>query len=518
MRQCVFPGQDPSAAVGELPSGFRIGAQEAVTIARGTEAGREADGRPTVAAACDRWQVRFISGRTLEATIAIEPRTGRVLSAYGGDAARWPLARGSGRLFVGPWIVPAIVALAVVLFAGFWDPRRGARGASLDIAVILGVGLSLIPYARGEVGVSTPLAIGALAVLLARLVWAARNPDAPPGPPSAWLRPRALLLVAGLLLAGRAAYTALVAGVSDVGYLSVFGAQAFLDGFPVYASSQVDLDAYGPATHVAYLPFTALFPLPGGLLRGGDEAARSASIAFDVLTAVILYAIGRRLRPGSGGHALGAALAFAWAANPIGFYQVAAASNDALVGLLVAGAVLAVVSPIGRGVLCGLAGAAKWVPFVLAPLFAGGTGPLRRRDTLFFTLGLVAAVAAVTIPLMPPGGPPEIYDVALAGLADVVSPFSVWGLWDLPDWMQKLAMAAAVAFAVAIAFVPRRRPPEVVAALAAAALVAVQLTLPFWTYFYVSWFLPCALVGLLARGSTRSTVGSSPASGEIGGG
>lgn len=516
VRSCVIPGEQVAADSDRVPTGFSISAREAVAIARRTEAGRQASGEPFVATACDHWQVRFYSNETLEGDVAVNPRTGQVIFAYADHAARWPLARGSGRLFVGPWIAPALVGLSLILVAAFWDRRRGLRGGSVDIAVLLAVGVSLIPFARGEIGVSTPLANAALVLLFARLLWAARHPTG--RPPAPWLRPGALLAAAAFLLVGRATYTALVSGVSDVGYLTVFGSQAILDGYEVYAASQVDVDAYGPAIHVAYLPFTAVFPLPGGLLRGNVEAARSASIAFDVLTAVILYLIGRRVRSDSRGHGLGAALAFAWAANPLGFYQVASATNDGLVGLLVAGAVLVVVSPVGRGILAGLAGAAKWVPFVLAPLFAAGTRPLQRRDTLFYTLGLVAAVGAVTLPLMPPGGPREIYDVALGGLAELVSPFSIWGLWDLPEWMRTCAMAAALGFAVAIAFVPRRRPPEAVAALAAAALLALQLALPYWTYFYVSWFLPCALVGLLARGSTRSTVGSSPASGEIGGG
>ena len=56
---------------------------------------------------------------------------------------------------------------------------------------------------------------------------------------------------------------------------------------------------------------------------------------------------------------------------------------------------------------------------------------------------------------------------------------------------------AAVALAVLVAFVPRRRGPLQVAALGAAVLVAVQLAATHWFYLYVVWFAPLALVALL---------------------
>ncbi len=88
------------------------------------------------------------------------------------------------------------------------------------------------------------------------------------------------------------------------------------------------------------------------------------------------------------------------------------------------------------------------------------------------------------------------YDRTLGFQADRGSPFSVWGLYDLPG--RTFALAAALVLAVAVAFVPRRRDPVAVAALGAATLIALQLALEHWFYLYLVWFLPLSFVALLS--------------------
>ena len=71
--------------------------------------------------------------------------------------------------------------------------------------------------------------------------------------------------------------------------------------------------------------------------------------------------------------------------------------------------------------------------------------------------------------------------------------------------------------AVAVAFVPRRRDATTLAALAAAVLIGLQLTVDHWFYLYLVWFAPLVWIALLtpaqdagsARSSQRS-VASSP--------
>jgi hypothetical protein len=61
----------------------------------------------------------------------------------------------------------------------------------------------------------------------------------------------------------------------------------------------------------------------------------------------------------------------------------------------------------------------------------------------------------------------------------------------------------AVGLALAVAMHPRRKTPVTVAALGAAVLIALQLALSHWFYLYIVWWLPLALVALLAAGNDR---------------
>jgi hypothetical protein len=78
------------------------------------------------------------------------------------------------------------------------------------------------------------------------------------------------------------------------------------------------------------------------------------------------------------------------------------------------------------------------------------------------------------------------------------TPFSIWGLWGGLKLEHGLAEGAAVALALAVAFVPRRRGVVEVAALGAAVLIALQVTANYWLYAYVVWFFPLVMVALLA--------------------
>jgi len=56
----------------------------------------------------------------------------------------------------------------------------------------------------------------------------------------------------------------------------------------------------------------------------------------------------------------------------------------------------------------------------------------------------------------------------------------------------------AAALALVAVVVPRDRDLIRLAAFGAALLIAAQLTAINWYYFYIPWFLPYALAGLLA--------------------
>ena len=62
--------------------------------------------------------------------------------------------------------------------------------------------------------------------------------------------------------------------------------------------------------------------------------------------------------------------------------------------------------------------------------------------------------------------------------------------------MQTALRFAALGLAVAVAFVPRRRTPAQVAALAAAVLIAVLLPADHWFYLYIPWFAALVLIAI----------------------
>ncbi|MGH2800685.1 MAG: glycosyltransferase 87 family protein, partial [Thermoleophilaceae bacterium] len=242
----------------------------------------------------------------------------------------------------------------------------------------------------------------------------------------------------------------------------------------------------------AYLPFEQAFGWDGEW--GEVPAAHAAAIAFDLLCVAGLVVLGRRLRPGDEGRALGWALGFAWVACPWTLYTMNANANDALVAALAIGALLGLRSPPARGAWIALAAAAKFGSAALAPLFATADGERRWRGAIVFSLAFVAVAVAVTLPFVPDGGLGEIYDRTLGYQATRSSPFSVWGQAPGLDFLQPVARVAAAALALAVAFYPRFKTPVQIAALAVAVTIAVQLTASHWFYFYVVWFLPFALV------------------------
>ena len=74
------------------------------------------------------------------------------------------------------------------------------------------------------------------------------------------------------------------------------------------------------------------------------------------------------------------------------------------------------------------------------------------------------------------------------------SPFSIWGQVPSLEPLRIALLAATAALSLALAFVPRRKSLVQVAALGAALLIALQLTMQHWFYLYVVWFYPLLLL------------------------
>jgi hypothetical protein len=491
------------------PPGFQLTAGRATAIATGalTPDGsvRRFETRTrTGPGSVRQWQVDYFDPQGKDiGQVVIEDAAACVVEKWTGEQVETKLARAYPGAVSGKvsslWLW---LPLCLLFFAPFVDPRRPLRLIHLDLLALLGFSVSLAFFNHGKIEASVGLVYPVLAYLFVRMLFAGFRPTdrrdrllpvAPRG-----------LLVAGIvaLVAFHTAYMATEGKVIDVGLAGVVGADRLTHGEDVYgegASSGMPIrgDVYGPVNYLAYAPFELAFPWSG---RWDDvPAARAAALGFELLTALALFGLGRRLRPGSEGATLGVALAYAWLAYPFTMYTLGSSFNDGLVALLVVCCLLVATSAPARGALSALAGLAKFGPLVLAPLFAAGNGDRRTRPLALFTAGFLVAAAVVTIPLLPDGGFRELYDRSLGYQASRGSPFSVWGQAPSLHALQTLTKLVAIGLAAAFFFVPRRRSTVQLAALGGALLIAVQVTANHWFYPYAVWFAPLVLIAVFAQ-------------------
>ena len=491
------------------PRGFRLTAAQVHVIAVRvpivhSEVRRHPDATPyEYTLGPGQWQVSWFSaGRKRKelAVVYIDDSTGRVTEAWTGYQVAWTMARGyagafgrvSNALYV--WL-----PLCALFLAPFIPWRRPLQRSSwsllhLDLVMLLGLSVSLAVFNKADIGLSVPLAYPFLVYLLGRLL-ALAGGHGRPRRPLALAFPARWLLVATLVLVGfRVALNVIDSNVIDVGYAGVIGSHRLLHGHALYGawpSDNSNGNTYGPMAYFAYVPFTAIFGWSG--TWDSLPAAHAAAIAFDLLTVLGLYLLGRRLRR----PALGVVLAYLWASYPFTLFTLSSNSNDALVSLLVVAALLAVASPAGRGIAVALAGMTKFAPFGLAPLFMRGNDRrVTRHRLLVFAVAFTATVAATLVPVLVAGNVRQFWHETVSYQATRPAPFSIWGLWGGLSVEQHIVQGLAVALAIAAAFWPRRRTVVEVAALAGAILLAVQLGVTYWFYLYIVWFLPPLFLAL----------------------
>jgi hypothetical protein len=513
----LVPEQAPAAApdpappdhLPAAPAGYAVEAREAVAIA-----GRD----PVVAEQSERhgrletvidstedgaWQVGYRAGGREVAQVIVDGSSATVRESWTGHQVAWPMARGYegqfGHVLNAPYVW---IPLCLVFIVGLLDWRRPLRIAHLDLLALLAFTVSHVFFNRGEIGISVPLVYPVLLYLLARALWLGfRGGDAlRPSIPARWLA-----LAAVLLIAFRITLNVGDSGVIDVGYSGTIGADRIAHGQPLYGEGEFPEenrfgDTYGPVSYFAYLPFELALPWSGEW----DELAAShaAAIAFDLATVAGLAAFALRLRPGRPGRELAAILAFAWLAYPYTAFALQANSNDSLVAALLAWSLALFARPLARGCLLALAVMAKFAPLALAPLYAAGGRSLVEsrgaalRPALSFAAGFAtAAVLALAHPAIDPGLG-TFWERTVESQLDRSSPFSIWGQVAGLGWLQAATMAFTGALALALAVVPRRRTIAQVAALAAAVVIAVELTAEHWFYLYIPWFAPALLIAL----------------------
>jgi hypothetical protein len=296
----------------------------------------------------------------------------------------------------------------------------------------------------------------------------------------------------------------------------VIGADRIGDQKPIYGNFPSDDqsgDTYGPVAYYAYVPFEQALPWSG--TWDDLPGAHAASIFFDLGTMAGLFLLGRRFRRGRRGTELGILLCFGWAACPYTAYALESNTNDALVSLGLVAALLCLTAPIARGITLGLTSMTKFAPLALGPLFAtfgategakGGRKQRRRnmrgyvRVIVPFAIAFAITVLAVSFQALQDPGLSTFWHRTIGEQGGRDSPFSIWGQVHSLGWLLTVVKVAVVGLAALVAFRPRRRDHITVAALGAAVLIAMELTVHHWFYLYIPWFLPFLLIALLAAG------------------
>ena len=317
--------------------GFTLNPDEAASLA--TDAVGN-DGRTvvrTLSKGRTQWRVDFFdSDGEHTAQVLIDDGGACVIEAWTGSAVDTKLARGyegavSGK--VNKWWI--WLPLCLLFVAPFIDPRRPFRLLHLDLLALLGFSASLFFFNKAEIGLSVALVYPVLAYVFIRMLIAGFWPKDRDEPLLPFAKPS--WLVAGIvaLVVFHTAYMADEGKVIDVGLAGVIGADRLTHGEDIYnedfseglpSSGDVRGDVYGPVNYLSYVPFEQAFPWSGSW--DDVPAARSAALGFELLTAIALFLLGRRLRDGPEGNTLGVALAYAWLAYPFTMYSLGSSFND----------------------------------------------------------------------------------------------------------------------------------------------------------------------------------------------
>jgi hypothetical protein len=453
-----------------------------------------------------QWQVSWFTGQGASskeiAQVYIDDATGQVTQAWTGFQVAWTMARGYPGAF-GERVNALYVWLPLCLFfvLPFIPWRRRPTLLHLDLLVLLGFSVSIAYFNHADLGLSVPLVYPLLLYLLVRMLLLAAGRGRPREPLHLLVPPTWLAIGLVFLIGFRIGLNVTNSNVIDVGYAGVIGASKLLHGTALYGhwpASNAYGDTYGPANYFAYIPFVKIFGWSG--LWDSLPAAHAASITFDLLTMLGLFALGRRIR----GTTLGIVLAYAWAAYPFTLFVLASDSNDSLVALLLVITLLVASSAPARGVAIALAGLTKFAPLALAPLMLRGPdGRARPRSMVFYALAFALTCIAAFLPVLLQNNLTAFWQDSIKYQATRAAPFSIWGLYGGLSIEQHLVQGAGVALALLVSVWPRRRDILAVSALGAAVIIALQLGVTYWFYLYIVWFFPLVIVALFGSYPAR---------------
>jgi uncharacterized membrane protein len=404
------------------------------------------------------------------------------------------------------------------------DLQRLRRMLHLDLLALLmfAVGLRYW-YTSSSLSllcVYAPLAYLCLRMVLIARVGRSAASELPVVPARFWLPTSWLLAGIVILVAVHINWTLGAQVGTDVGPASVQGAVRLVHGQPVYGADHAitaklgydpHYDTYGPLVYESYIPFASI--------AGVHTAARLATLFFDLLTAVLLFALGRQLR----GPSVGVVLAYCWLAFPFTLYAGGLASNDSLVAAALVGTLLAAGSPVRRGAMVALAAWTKLSPLALVPVVISHATPARTRRAALFTCAAAFVLTGLLV-LAPVfiHSSASTFVTRTFGFQLSRSPaFSIWerlnaGSLVAAAWVKPasqvahgLLIALTAGFALMLMRAPRRQDVVGLASACAAILTAMQICLGYYSFTYILWFAPLVLVALIAGEQQASQ--SSPA-------
>lgn len=480
-------------------AGEKVTRAEAIAVADRDQKVREEErkhGELAATATLDEgnWEVAYFADGDELALVLVDADSGEVEESWTGYQVSWKMARGYSGAFGHKLNAPYVfLPLCLIFLLGLVDWRRLRRVVHLDLVVLLGFGVSHYFFNRANIGLSVPMAYPVLLYLFGRCLWIGLRGR------GEGLRPVwsvTVLIVAALFLMGfRVGLNVADSGAIDVGYAGVVGADRIAHGEQLYDNFPDDVshgDTYGPVNYLAYLPFERIWPYSG---EWDDlPAAHAAAILFDLAVFTFLILLGIRIRPGPEGQRLAAILAFGWAAYPYTAYALESNSNDSLVAALLLGTLLLMARPLARGAALAAATWAKFVAAPLAPMFL--TYERRLRPALLFVAGFaLVTVAVMTWPAIDPGLK-TFYDRTIASQVGRDSPFSIWGQAPSLEPIRIALLVLLGGLSLAFAFVSRDKSLVQVAALSAALLILLQLTVHHWFYLYIVWFYPLLLIAV----------------------
>jgi len=318
--------------------------------------------------------------------------------------------------------------------------------------------------------------------------------------PAARMRTLRLLVLATVLAFAMITLTS--SGYTDVAAASLQGATELLHGVLPYGHITLAFhgDTYPLLDYLLYVPGALWLPVTNPL--SDLTGALAVTMAASLLAGAALYLIGgQREIPADESESRGERrlrLTLAWFAFAPVLLAASGGANDLLVAACLAW-MLALRTRTGSSLLALAMGVwVKLVPLVLVAIWV----PYRRRDLLRSCAGALALSAALIALMIALGGAGSLAAMvrAMSFQFQRGSFFAPWYTFDV-RWLQPLAQAGVLALALAAVLRIRvegsiRADVVRLSALAAALLMALQLSANYWTWSYLPWVFPLLAVAL----------------------